>query len=85
MSTLARRTLHEIRDHLRARAARLERSTFYDVLEITPLADYPEVEAAYQSVAMRYSPQNLAGFDLAELGGNVQAMWDLVGRRRARC
>ena len=55
-----RRSLDEIRKHLRARVARLERSTYYDVLEITPLAEYPEIEASYQLLGSRYSPQALA-------------------------
>jgi hypothetical protein len=82
-ATPARRSLDEIRKHLRARVARLERSTFYDVLEITPLAEYPEIEAAYQLVGSRYSPQALARYDLAELVTHVKPTWELVEKARS--
>ncbi|MEO8705262.1 MAG: hypothetical protein ABI867_34790, partial [Kofleriaceae bacterium] len=82
-ATPVRRLLAELRAHLRARAARLEKSTFYDVLELTPLAEYEEIEAGYRLVAMRFSPTALAGHDLAELGAQIQPMWDLVEKARA--
>ena len=82
-TTGPRRLLSELRAHLRARATRLEKSTFYDVLELTPLAEYEEIEAAYRLVAMRFSPTALAGHDLAELAGQVQPMWDLVEKARS--
>jgi hypothetical protein len=81
-ATPARRQLAELRDHLRARAARLERSTFYDVLELTPLAEHDDIEAAYQLVARRFAPPVLAGLDLAELAALVQPIWDLVEKAR---
>ncbi len=59
VATVPRRALHEIRQHVRARSKRLENSTFYDVLELTPLAEYPEIEEAYRLVASRYSPSFL--------------------------
>jgi len=77
-----RRLVHELREHLRARAARLERSTFYDVLEITPLAEYDEIEAAYTAVGRRFAPVMLAGHDLAELASTVKPMWELVEKAR---
>ncbi|HEY0192436.1 MAG TPA: J domain-containing protein, partial [Kofleriaceae bacterium] len=80
--TAPRRALAELRDHLRARAARLERSTFYDVLELTPLAEPDDIEAAYQLLARRYAPAALAGHDLAELAPLVQPTWDLVDKAR---
>lgn len=82
-ATPARRMLHELRRHLRARATRLERSTYYDVLEITPLADYPEIEAAYRAVARRYHPDTIGRFDLAELAPMVAPAWELVEKARA--
>jgi hypothetical protein len=82
-ATAPRRLLGELRAHLRSRAARLEKSTFYDVLEITPQAEYEEIEAAYQRVAMRYAPNMLASHDLAELVGQVAPMWDLVEKARS--
>jgi len=83
VATPARRNLAEIREHLRARAARLERATYYDVLEITPLAEYPEIETAYQLVAFRYSPDALSAFDLAELAPLVQPSWELIEKARS--
>ena len=83
VATGQRRLLAELRAHLRARAARLEKSTFYDVLEITPLAEYPDIEQAYQQVGMRFAPSTLAGHDLAELAGTVKPMWDLVEKARS--
>lgn len=82
LHTPPRRALAELRDHLRARAARLERSTFYDVLEVTPLAEPDDVEAAYQLVARRFSPAVIAGHDLAELVPLVQPIWELVEKAR---
>lgn len=83
VDTVPRRVLAELRAHLRARAARLERSTFYDVLEITPLAEPDEIERAYQLVASRFAPTVLAAYDLADLVGLVQPQWDLVEKARA--
>lgn len=82
LATPGRRALHEIRRHLRARVARLEKSTYYDVLEITPLADYPEIEAAYRLVGSRYSPEALGRYDLGELVALVQPTWELVEKAR---
>lgn len=82
-TTGQRRLLSEIRAHLRARAVRLEGSTYYDVLEVTPQAEYEEIEAAYQLVAMRFSPQGLAQHDLGELAGPVAPMWELVDKARS--
>jgi hypothetical protein len=83
VGTPARRSLDEIRYHLRARAKRLESATHYDVLEITPLAEYEEIEAAYQLVGSRYSPQALRRFDLAELVSLGAPTWELVEKARA--
>jgi hypothetical protein len=82
VATVQRRLLAELRGHVRARAAMLGQSTFYDVLEITPLAEHDEIEAAVRLVGMRFSPQALAGHDLAELAGHVKTMWDLVEKAR---
>src|SRR5258706_12152571 len=82
VATSGRRALHDIRWHLRSRKERLDRSTFYDVLEITPLAQYEEIEAAYQLVGARYSPQVLARFDLAELAALVQPTWELIEKAK---
>jgi hypothetical protein len=83
VATSPRRLLAELRAHVRTRAGRLEKSTYYDVLEITPLAEYPEIERAYQLVGMRFAPTTLAGHDLADLTTTVQPMWDLVEKARS--
>lgn len=82
IATTPRRALAEARAHLRTRAARLERSTFYDVLEVTPLAEIEDIEAAYQLVARRFAPDLYAAHDLAELASLVQPTWDLVEKAR---
>lgn len=80
VATTARRALDETRRFLRARAEQLARGSYYDVLEITPVADYPEIENAYRLVAARYSPNVLARLDLAELQGLVAPNWELVDK-----
>lgn len=79
----ARRALAELRRHLAHRKIRLPGGTYYDVLEITPLADPPHIEEAYRLQALRYSPAALAAHDLAELAATVQPMWELVEKARA--
>jgi hypothetical protein len=74
--------LDEIRDHLRRRTQLLERSTFYDILELTPLAEYPEIERAYQLVAWRYSPRAIARYDLAELAALAPPIWEQIEKAR---
>ena len=83
VATPGRRMLRELRDHLRARTVRLERSTFYDVLEITPTANYPEIEAAYALVGRRFRPDVIDRFDLGETAATVAPMWELVEKARA--
>ena len=82
VGTPGRRALDELRTHLRARTQKLERSTFYDVLEISPLAEYEEIEAAYRLIGARYSPKAMSRFDLAELTPMVQPTWDMVLKAR---
>ena len=81
-ATTPRRALSEIRDHLRARKARLDRGSYFDVLEIPPLAEYPEIEAAYRLIGARYSPKALGRFDLAELAPLAKPTWELVEKAR---
>lgn len=82
VATPGQRSLDEIRKHLRARMKRLERSTYFDVLEITPLAEYPEIETAYQLLGSRYSPQALARYDLGDLAAVVAPTWELIEKAR---
>lgn len=83
LGTPQRRMLHDVRTHLRARAQRLERTTFYDVLEISPLAEYPEIEEGYQLVGARFGPSVLARYDLSELAPQVTPMWEQVEKARS--
>jgi hypothetical protein len=83
VATPARRALADVRAHLRARAARLERSTYYDVLEVSPLAEVDDIEAAYQLVGLRFAPSVLATHDLADLATLVKPTWELVDRARS--
>lgn len=83
VATPARRMLAEVRAHLRARTARLEKSTYYDVLECSPLAEFEEIEAAYQLVAFRYSPDALEVFDLSELRPLAEPIWSQVEKARS--
>ncbi len=83
VATAPRRALREMRAHVRARSQRLERSTFYDVLELTPAAEYPEIEEAYRLLGTRYSPAFLDRYDLAEVAPLVQPMWELVEKARS--
>lgn len=82
-ATPARRELTAVRDHLRGRGTRLERSTFFDVLEVTPAAEEAEIEHAYAQLAARYSPTVMAAYDLADLAALVQPTWDLIEKARA--
>lgn len=82
-ATPARRALAELRRHLVHRKARLLGGTYYDVLEITPLADPPHIEEAYRLQALRYAPAQLARHDLADLASSAQPMWELVEKARA--
>ena len=83
VATGPRRLLSDLREHLRARMKRLAKSTFYDVLELTPLAEYEHIEAAYESVASRFSPTVLDAHDLSELQPQVKPMWELVEKARS--
>jgi hypothetical protein len=82
VATAPRRALDEIRNHLRARKERLAKTSYFDVLEISPLAEYPEIEAGYRLVGARYSPKALARFDLAELASLAQPIWEQVEKAR---
>jgi hypothetical protein len=83
VATPHRRLLAELRAHLRARAKRLERPSYYDVLEVSPQAEYAEIEQAYQLVAIRFSPSVLGQYDLAELTPYVRPTWEQVEKARS--
>ncbi|MGE0551666.1 MAG: hypothetical protein AB7O24_32425 [Kofleriaceae bacterium] len=81
-ATAPRRALAEVRAHIRARMQRLERSTYYDVLEITPLAEFPQIEEAHRLLTKRFAPDVLNQHDLGELAVHVQPIWDLIEKAR---
>jgi hypothetical protein len=81
--TPQRRALAEVRANQRARAERLKHATHYDVLEITPLAEYPEIEAAYRLVGARYAPPVLGKYDLADQVALVKPTWAMVEAARS--
>jgi hypothetical protein len=82
LATPRRRALAMIRRHLRGRQERLERGTFYDVLEITPNAELEDIQACYELVGRRYAPEMLAGHDLADLAPLVEPLWQQVEKAR---
>lgn len=82
LATPQRRALAMARLHLRGRQARLDRATFYDVLEITPAAETEDVEHAYELIARRYAPNVLGALDLGDLAGLVEPMWQQLEKAR---
>ena len=82
-ATPARRHLAELRDHLAARAQRLTHSTFYDVLELTPLAEVPEIERAFRLLQRRFGPEATGAVDLGDHAALAAPSWDLIMRARA--
>jgi hypothetical protein len=81
-ATAARRALSETRAHLRARRDRLDRATYYDVLEVTPDATTDEIDRAVRSLALRYGPEVLSPLDLAELSNLAEPMWSQIRKAR---
>jgi len=80
--TTPRRALDELRTHLRARVQKLEHSTYFDVLEISPLAEFDEIEAAFRLIGARYSPKAMSRFDMSDLTKLIQPTWDVVVKAR---
>lgn len=81
-ATPARRAVVELRAHLRARQKRLARGTFYDVLEVTSLADPEDLAAAVRVLEWRYGPARIARLDLGDAAPLAAPAWDLVERAR---
>jgi hypothetical protein len=82
LTTTARRSLFELRNHLRARTARLAKATFYDVLEITPFAEIDDIEVSYRILAWRYGPERTGKLDLGDVAPLAAPAWDQVERAR---
>jgi hypothetical protein len=83
LSTPERRSVALARQHLRARRARMERGTHYDMLEVTPQADFAEIDLAVRRLAVRFAPELLEALDLGELGALVAPLWRAVLEARA--
>ena len=79
-STAGRRQVADLRDHLAARAQRLARSTFYDVLEVSPLAEDADIERAFRALHHRYGPDLVAAIDLGDHAALADPCWDLITR-----
>lgn len=77
------RFLARARDHLRARRARLQGATAYEVLEIDADASTAEVERAVQLLASRFAPDLLGALDLGDLEGLVRPLWNQILQARA--
>jgi hypothetical protein len=82
-SSPARRQLRSTRDHLRARARRLEKATHYDVLEVPRYANPQLVDYAARALALRYSPTHLKGQDLGPLQSLAESTWKQILVARA--
>ncbi len=83
LKTRKRRAIYVTRKHLEARAKRLEKSTFYDVLEITPAAEFPEVRHAASMLALRYDPELIGRLDLSTIGPLVDSNWAQIKAARS--
>jgi hypothetical protein len=79
-----RRVVAMARLHLRTRAARSERATHYDLLEIQPASSgVAEIEQAVQMLAIRFAPERMNGLDLGDAAGLVAPIWKAIQRARA--
>ena len=76
--THERRAVTAARHHLRARQARSEDATLYDLLEVTPRAEQPEIDHNCQMLGLRYSPRRLAHLDLGDLASLPQGQWEAI-------
>lgn len=78
-----RRAVIMARAHLRARTDRLDASTYYDVLELTPSCEIEDIERALELLARRYSPQALGDLDLGGLAATAESLWQQILKARA--
>ncbi len=70
------------RAHLLARRDRLDASTYYDVLEVSPNVEIGGIEHAVQLLARRYSPEALADVDLGSLSDLAAPIWQQILKAR---
>ena len=76
-------TTRRVRAHLHARSARLERALYHDVLETSTDPEAAEVERACKYLAVRFSPDRLAGLDLGGLAPVAEKLWQQALKARA--
>jgi hypothetical protein len=82
VATPARRALRELRAHLRARAARLDRGTFYDVLEVTPAVETDQIMTAVALLERRYGLAATSAHDLGDHAALAAPAWDQIERAK---
>jgi len=71
------------RRHLKARRARVDKATAYEVLEVAADAHQVEIEQACQMLAVWYSPVRMEALDLGNLAPLVEPLWQQVLKARA--
>jgi hypothetical protein len=77
------RAVAEARRHVRARRARVARTTIYDLLEVDRVAGPADRERAVRALAIRFSPERLGALDLGELAAQVAPMWEQLQKAYA--
>ena len=82
LDTHERRAITAIRENLQARYTRLQNSTFYDVLEITPAAGLEAVAHAGNMLALRYAPDRLDAVDLGDMAHLAKPLWEQIVKAR---
>jgi len=83
LKTRKRRAINVTRRHLAERVKRLEKSTFYDVLEVTPAAEQDQVRHAATMLALRYDPARIGSLDLAAADELVESNWAQIKTARS--
>jgi Tetratricopeptide repeat len=83
MATADRRAVAMARRHLRARQARLQQASHYDVLEVTPTAEPAEIDQAVRMLSVRFAPERTQSLDLSGAAALVAPLWKAVLEARA--
>ena len=83
LSTLRRRAVAMTRQHVRARHARMNTTTYYDLLEVSPEATPQEIDHACRMLGVRFLPKRLAELDLSDVTPMVEPLWQHILQARA--
>jgi hypothetical protein len=83
LRTPERRAVAMARRHLRALAARIPRTTYYDLLEITPAAGVADVDHACRMLMVRYDPERLQAMDTGDAAPLIGYAWHAIRAARA--